>query len=117
VTYDEALAAMTDEEQVKVVGLVDKLHEHGYQDLALYGAELRVGTRIRHRGQQYPEAYDHGTGYVVALTEKRESAWSETYRMDDVELVAVFDEPFVFSRVSQLAHYHVSVVSTSDGAR
>lgn len=28
---------------------------------------LAVGTRVRHRGEQYPEAYERGTGTVVEV--------------------------------------------------
>ena len=106
---------LTEEEQDRLLEIRQELRERGYQDITEHG-DLRVGARIRHRGQQFTEAFRHGTGYVVALMEKPDSAWSRTYRMPDIELVVVFDKPALLSssRLSQLAQYHVSVVEVAD---
>lgn len=110
---NEATApAMTDAEAAELARLVADLHESGYRDIAEH-KNLRVGTRIRHRGEQYPQAYEHGTGVVVALTEKPDSRWSQSWRMPDVELVMLRDTAQFGSRLSQLGQYHVEVVGVT----
>lgn len=103
---------MTPEEQSAADELLAGLHAAGYQDLAEW-RELKPGVRIRHRGHQYPEAYERGTGVVVAVTEKPDSSWSKTYGAADIEMVVLNDErPQALGarRVSTLAQYHVAVV-------
>lgn len=101
-------------EQAEIARMVAELHERGYVDLAEYtypsARVLRVGTRLRHGGEQYPEALMHGTGHVVALTHRPDSAWSLSWRMPDIELVMLRDKDRSGSRLSQVAHYHVDVI-------
>lgn len=102
-------------EQAEVDRVVAELHERGYVDLDEYvyprGAVLRVGTRVRHSGERYPEALEHGTGNVVALLHRPDSAWSRSWRMPDIELVVLSDRPRLGDhRLYQVAQYHVAVI-------
>jgi len=89
--------------------MLDGLHAHGYVDVAEHG-KLRPGVRIRHRGERYPEALEHGTGIVLAITERPDSPWSKTYGAADIELITLSDKARFNSRLSQLAQYHVDVI-------
>lgn len=110
-----ARIALTNAEQAEVDRMLAEFHGAGYVHLAEYtyprsGRQLRVGARIRHGGEQYPEALMHGTGYVVALVHKPDSPWSRSWRMPDIELIMLRDRPRFDSRLSQVAHYHVEVI-------
>lgn len=104
--------AMTDAESAELARMVADLHAHGYRDIAEHNG-LYVGARIRCGNEEHPQAYDHGTGVIVALTEKPNSTWSQSWKMPDVELVMLRDEAQFGSRLSQVAQYHVEVVETS----
>jgi hypothetical protein len=104
-----ALIGMTDEERTEVDAALAALRERGYQDIEEHG-QLRPGVRIRHRGERYHEALEHGTGIVLAITEKPDSAWSRTYGTADIELITLSDTARFNSRLSQLAQYHVAVI-------
>lgn len=107
---------MTGDEQDELAAKVAGLHAAGYVDIAEHD-ELRVGVRIRHGGQRYSEAFRLGTGFVVALTEKPDSAWSKSWGKPDIELIALWDKPWPLpdmSRMSQLAQYHVHVIEVTD---
>lgn len=97
------------DEQAKVAEMLAGLHACGYRDVEAHGA-LRPGVRIRHAGHRWDEAIDAGTGFVVAITEKPDSPWSRSWGRPDVELITVSDKPFLNSRLSQLAQYHVVVI-------
>lgn len=105
-------------EAARLAAMLSELHERGYRDIIEHESfRVRVGARIRHRGHQWPEAYREGTGFIVALTEKPDSPWSRTYRMPDIELVALWDKPRPFedsSRLAGLAQYHVEVIEVAD---
>lgn len=104
-------------EQAEVDRMVAGLREHGYVDLDEFtypwsGRVLRVGARVRHVGELHPEALERGTGNVVALLHRPDSAWSRSWRQRDIELVMLRDrERFNGAgRLSQVAHYHVEVI-------
>lgn len=103
------MTEMTDEERAAVTVLLADLHEAGYRNIAEW-RELKPGMRIRRRSQEYPEAYEHGTGVVVAITEKPDSAWSKTYGAADIEMVILSDRSDFGSRLTTLAQYHVAVI-------
>lgn len=103
------MSDLTAKEQQQIDEMLAGLHAHGYVDVADH-KQLRPGVRIRHRGEQYYEALAHGTGVVVAITEKPDSAWSRTYGAADVELITLSDTARFSSRLSQLAQYHVAVI-------
>ena len=110
------MADLTPDETEELGALLASLHAYGYVDIAERG-QLRPGGRIRHSGHRWPEAYTEGTGVVLALTEKPDSGWSQTYGMPDIEMVVLWDKPWPFdtsSRLSQLAQYHVGVVTGAD---
>lgn len=101
---------MTDDEQARVAEMLGELHECGYIDIQEHNA-LRPGVRVHHRGQRWPEAYIGGTGNVVAITERPDSAWSYSWGAADIELIVLFDKPGIGgSRLSALAQYHVAVI-------
>lgn len=85
----------------------------GYRDV-VHG-KLRIGQRVRHRGEQFFEALDKGTGVIVAVTEHRGSSWGHSYRRPDIEVIVLRDKPLFEggSRLSQLADYHIAVVGES----
>jgi hypothetical protein len=104
------MSEMTPEEQKRAEEMLAELHERGYRDVEQHG-KLRAGVRVRHVGHRWPEAYENGTGGVVAITEKPNSAWSLTYGKPDIEMVVLLDAPSLSgSRLSGLAQYHVEVI-------
>lgn len=66
---------------------------NGYTDVP-DGAHdrLRVGARVRHRGQRWPEALDHGTATAVAVMERASSSWSQRYGTRDIEVIVLRDD-------------------------
>lgn len=102
---------LTPQETAELADMLATLRAAGYQTTGQHGA-LRPGTRIRHRGQQYPDAYRHGTGTVVAITHKPNSGWSEVWGKPDVELIMLRDAALWegASRLARLAQYHVAEV-------
>lgn len=110
----DPLPELTPEEAEEVARMRANLHANGYRDIPEHGS-ITVGARIRHRGQQWPDALQHGAGYVVALTEKPDSAWSVSWGMADIELIAVWDKPWglASSRLAQIAQYHVAVIDSA----
>lgn len=102
---------LTPEEQANAEEMLAELRKHGYRDRASFN-ELKPGVRVRHSGHRWPEAYTEGTGYVVAITERNPSSWSQSWGSPDIEMVVAFDKPPLpdMSRLSQLAQYHVAVV-------
>jgi hypothetical protein len=99
-----------DAEREKYATIRAELEESGYRDVE--HETLRPGRRVRHRGERYPEAYDHGTGVILAVMEKPNSAWSADWGGRDIELIVLRDRPMFedWSRLSQVADYHVQVV-------
>ena len=101
---------LTDEERNEAEQMLQDLAVNGYVVIDQH-CGLRPGGRVRHRGEQWPEAFKGGTGWVLVITEKPGSAWSEAWGMPDVEMLVLFDEPTFSgpSRLNQLAQYHVSL--------
>jgi hypothetical protein len=110
------MSDLTPEQTERVEKALVDLRSRGYVDINEHG-RLRPGVRIRHRGDQYSEAYQNGTGVVIAITEKPNSAWSASWRMPDIELLVLWDkEHRGIDRISQLAQYHVSVIEQDEVA-
>lgn len=86
--------------------LVD-MRERGYVDVEEFGG-LRAGVRVRHRGEQYAEAYRAGTGNVLHVLRRDPSSWARTYRHPDVELVVEHDD--LQRSPMYVADYHVEIV-------
>ncbi|GIE75761.1 hypothetical protein Aph02nite_17110 [Actinoplanes philippinensis] len=109
---------LTADEQADVERRVAELHECGYatvdQHVDRDGTVLKPGRRIRHAGHRYVEAILRGTGYIVAVTEKPDSAWSRVYGMPDVEMVTVYDTDHFGGRLATVAQYHVAVVEAGE---
>jgi len=71
----------------------DDLLKRGYRDIIDAPREIRVGARVRHRGEQYMAAVKSGTGFVVAVMEKTPSAWvSAGWGPRDIELIVRTDQ-------------------------
>lgn len=102
---------LTPEERVEAERILAGLHERGYTDRERFN-ELTPGSRVRHRGHRWPQAYTDGSGVVVAITERDPSSWSQSWGVPDIEMVVAFDEPTLpgMSRLTTLAQYHVEVV-------
>lgn len=107
----KTLADLTPEERDEAALLLANLRSRGYVDRERFN-ELVPGARVRHRGHQYPEAYPTGTGVVVGIVERPDSAWSQSWRMPDIEMVVAWDRPAFLgaSRLSTVAQYHVYLV-------
>lgn len=70
--------------------MVLRLVEDGYTVVDEYNG-FRTGRRVRNRGEQYPEAFEHGTAVIFAVLRRQGSNWELTYRRADVEIVVVRD--------------------------
>lgn len=83
----------------------------GYRDIKEKDG-LRVGARVRHRGEQYYEAYATGTAVVRAIMERDPSSWSVSYGRRDIELIVERDVPMLpdMSPLGQWADYHTVLV-------
>jgi hypothetical protein len=66
--------------------------------------KLQIGDRVRKNSQYF--GYATGTGTIESIYYKERSAWSQTYRSDDVELIVKNDD----GTYSFVADYHVSKV-------
>lgn len=99
----KTLDDLTEAESAEAEQLLAELSGRGYRSEDSIG-KLTTGVRIRHRGQQYLEAYENGTGVIVAVTRRMER---------DVEVVVAYDEPRFrgMSRLTVLANYHVDVIT------
>lgn len=82
----------------------DDLEQHGYVEVDEHGW-IKPGVRVRHVGEQYPEAYDKGTSVVLAVMHKPDSAWSQKYHQADLEIIVERDKPQFGRRITNWAHY------------
>lgn len=85
---------------------------NGYLPVESHGA-IAIGTRVRGRGQQWPQAIRWGTGTVTFIGHKPGSAWEREWGMPDVELIVKRDEPQFGSDEMHVAQYHVATVDPS----
>ena len=105
------LETLAPDVRAEAASLLDELRERGYAEKEFHN-ELRAGARARHRGHQWSKACLRGTGVVLHVTEKSPSAWSESWRMPDVEIVVLWDErESLGPRMSLVAQYHVHHVA------
>lgn len=111
-TSPSPTAGLTAEESAQVEAMRAQLRLDGYVEVDQH-RQLRAGTRVRHCGHRWPEAYEHGTGRVLLVTEKPNSSWSVSWHMPDVEMLVLFDKASFGSRISQLAQYHVAVIENA----
>lgn len=79
------------------------LIDRGYAEVEEHKG-LKPGARVRHIGERF--GYDDGTATVRHVLLKDPSAWSQTYRQPDVEVVVEKDRPLFGSVVGQWADYH-----------
>jgi hypothetical protein len=79
----------------------------GYQDLTEHDGPIHIGTRIRHRSHQWPEAVADGTGTVAWLMHlPRAHTIGET---PAIELIVVWDEPLQ-PHVYQVADHDIQII-------
>lgn len=72
---------------------------------------LTVGDRVRHVGEQYPEAYRNGTGTIERIFHLEKSSWAQKHQRPDIELIVKRDNPGTPDDTYRfLADYHVAVV-------
>jgi hypothetical protein len=79
----------------------------GYAEIQEYKGRdytLKPGDRVKKAAQRF--GYESGTGSVERVFIKENSAWSQTYRADDVELIVKNDD----GTYSYVAQYHVEKV-------
>ncbi|PZG16476.1 hypothetical protein C1I95_17360 [Micromonospora craterilacus] len=114
---DAALATLTPEEAAKLDTMQASLRECRYVDIPDHRG-LRPGARVYHSGHQWPGAAYDGTGVVLAVTERPDSPWSQTYRAPDVELIVLWDRPVLgsSSRLSQSASYRIHLAAVQQAA-
>ena len=86
-----------------------ELISRGYRDIEEIDG-LTVGSRVRHRGEQYSDAIRRGTGVVRVLTEKAPSLWARQYGRRDIELIVESDRPRFSSKLMKVADYHVVLI-------
>jgi hypothetical protein len=110
--FDITAPHLTPDLEAEAAKMLAELHDRGYRDVPEHG-DLRPGARIRHVGDRWSGAYDNGTGIVLAITEKPNSAWSANWGAPDVELIALWDRPDTRGWLSGLAQYHVEVIGGS----
>lgn len=105
------LDGLTAAERAEFDAHVTGLKRRGWVEVDEFRS-LRPGVRIRHRGEQYTEAYRDGTATVLIVTEKPNSPWARKYHHPDVELVALTDRDRFGTgiRLMFVADYHVEIV-------
>ncbi|BAL87338.1 hypothetical protein AMIS_21180 [Actinoplanes missouriensis 431] len=95
------LDTLTDDDHAEIQRRLAAYAECGWQPVDSV-REFAPGVRIRHVGQQYPQAYRYGTGVIVTVLQNRR---------EDIELVVAYDEPRIpgCPRVTVLGDYHVDL--------
>lgn len=53
---------------------------------------LAARERVRHIGEQYPEALLNGTATIIGVFEKPGSSWAQSYHQRDIEVVVATDK-------------------------
>jgi hypothetical protein len=88
------------------------LQYRGYVEVAEID-DLKVGCRIRHRNEQYPEAYHSGTGTVERIFHRKNESFERQWGHKDVELIVKRDKPRFSPDDTHafVANYHVEVVT------
>ena len=94
------LADLTDDERAEVEQMLTDNRSYGWLPVDR-AKSYEPGVRIRHVGQRYWQAYENGTGVIVAVLK----------RSDAIELLVAYDEPRFAggSRITQLGSYHVDL--------
>jgi len=90
--------------------VVADMLRRGFVEIQEFGA-LKPGVRVRHSGQQWPDAYRLGTGSVERIFHKPDSSWEQKYGRPDVELIMKRDD----GTRSMLADYHVRLTDSCGG--
>lgn len=103
--------ALPAEEVARFTDLHDALLASGYRDVDEHNG-LRPGARVRRRSEQWPGS-ERGTGTVLAVTQRENSPWSQSWHMPDVELIVLADSTHRDdgSHLSQLAQYHLALAT------
>jgi hypothetical protein len=91
----------------------DDLFKRGYRDITDAPRGIRAGVRVRHRGEQYLDAMQNGTGVIVAVMEKDPSPWVKSgWGPRDIELIVRTDEDRhgTGRLIGRWADYHTVVI-------
>lgn len=96
----------------------DELHGEylagGWRDVKQHG-QLAAGTRVYHRGHQWPGAAQ-GTGTVRAVMLRDPSPWSAVYGVPDVEVIVEYDADKAMRSAGEcagVANYHLRVAESA----
>lgn len=75
---------------------------------------LKIGQRVRHVNQQWPEAHAEGTGTIERIFRQPEGQWERTYGRPNVELIVKNDKPRFGPDDTHMfvADYHIEVVGS-----
>lgn len=86
------------------------LLSHGSIEVQEFGV-LKVGSRVRHSGQRWPEAFTRGTGTIERIFHKPQSRWEQQYGRPDVELIVRRDSPSSYPGDPYMfvADYHIEL--------
>lgn len=72
--------------------------------------QLKVGSRVRLSGQQWPDAYRIGTGTIERIFHRQNSSWERSWGRPDVELIVRYDKPpYEECTHAFVADYHVDL--------
>lgn len=90
------------------------LLKRGYVEIQEF-RNLTVGSRVRHCGEQYADAYIHGTGNIERIFQRHNSGFEAKYG-PDVELIVKRDKPRFGPDDTHafVADYHVAIVALAD---
>ena len=80
----------------------EDLKNRGYAEAGEHNY-LKVGQRVRHIGQQYPDAIQQGTGTL-------ERIFVHTTKSRDIEVIVKHDEPQFGSDYGYWADYHTVII-------
>ena len=95
-THSDSTELIPDEVRTAADQVVKQLMKVGYRHITVH-RDIRVGSRVRHLRDQYPEACERGTATVLAVL---------SYRDYDVEIVVMKDMKVLGPRVGTWASYH-----------
>lgn len=87
------------------------LLRRGYVEVAEIDS-LHVGDRIRHWNEQYPTAYQSGTGSIERIFHRPSPSFERKWGTKDVELIIRRDQPRFGpdDTHAYVANYHVTGV-------
>lgn len=82
---------------------VAEQRKYGFQAIEMHPhwPELKVGTRVHNRGEQFYSARNAGTATVAAImrrgTDDRPDSWEKSYGRPNIEVIVMHDRGYVTS--------------------